>query len=52
MMLFLILCMLGIGHLGLGARANLIISIILLVLGAILVFSGWDGNVSIRANVN
>jgi hypothetical protein len=52
MMLFLILIALCLGHLGLGARANLIIAIVLIVLGAILVFSGWDGGIAIRARVD
>jgi hypothetical protein len=50
MMLFLLLIALCLPHLGLGARANLIISIVLLVLGAILVFSGWDGSFAVRVN--
>lgn len=48
MMLFLMLIALCLGHLGLGARTNLIVAIILIVLGAILVFSGWDGGFSVR----
>jgi hypothetical protein len=51
-MLFLILVALCLGHLGLGARANLVIAIVLLVIGAILVFSGWDGSFSLRADVD
>lgn len=52
MMLFLILIALCLGHLGLGARTNLIVSIVLLAIGAILVFSGWGGGFSIRADVD
>lgn len=52
LMLFLILIVLCLGHFGLGARANLVIAIILVVIGAILVFSGWDGGLSIRADID
>jgi hypothetical protein len=52
LMLFLMLIALCLGHFGLGARANLIVAIILVVIGAILVFSGWDGGFSIRARAD
>jgi hypothetical protein len=50
MLLFLILCMLGLGYLGLGERANLIVAIVLIALGVFLVFAGWDGSFAVRAN--
>lgn len=48
LMLFLILGALCVPMLGLGSRANLIIGIVLLVLGAILTFGGFDGGLSLR----
>lgn len=42
-LLFLILCALCLPHFGLGSRANLIVAIVLLILGALAVFTGWDG---------
>ena len=42
-LLFLILCGICTPFLGLGPRANLIIGIVLLILGALAVFTGWDG---------
>jgi hypothetical protein len=52
MILFLILCALCFPHFGLGAKANLVIAILLVVIGALFVFSGWDGGFSIRADVD
>jgi hypothetical protein len=50
LMLFLILLALCIPMLGLGARANLIAAIVLIVLGVLLVFTGWDGNLQVRVH--
>lgn len=47
LMLFLILCGVCLGHLGLGAKANLIIAIVLLIIGAILAFTGFDASLRI-----
>ena len=47
LMLFLILCMLGLGHFGLGARANLIIAIVLVVIGAFLAFTGFSASFNV-----
>ena len=49
MMLFLVLLALCIPMLGLGARANLIAAIVLIVIGVLLVFTGWNADVSIHA---
>ena len=48
LMLFLILLALCIPMLGLGARANLISAIVLIVVGVLLVFTGWNGDISVH----
>lgn len=48
LMLFLILVALCVPLLGLGSRANLIIGIVLLLLGAIITFGGFDGGLSLH----
>jgi hypothetical protein len=48
LMLFLILAALCVPLLGLGSRTNLIVGIVLLVLGAIITFGGFDGSLSLH----
>ena len=46
-MLFLILCMLSLGPLALGAKANFVIAIVLLILGALVTFTGFDARLTL-----
>jgi hypothetical protein len=48
LMLFLLLTALCVPLLGLGSRANLIIGVVLLLLGAIITFGGFDGGLSLH----
>jgi hypothetical protein len=49
---YLILFMLCLPYFGLGTRANTIISVIAAALGLFALVMGWDGGISIRADVD